>query len=207
MALKTYIQTNLPHLPPTRQSFRLVINGAVSHFKGRLFTSHTLPVQDSPTDIRTAPDGGTGVVPRESYEGRYYDTDLSLGLTETADDILITSAVCKVTMQKTIVATAIAGRDGTVKELISAQDYDIEVTFSLINTVDEYPADAMRLLSDLARENSAVYIDSAFLRLFDIDRAVVEKIEINQSTYGNTQEVVMNLASDNDYEVEVAQSV
>lgn len=88
MALKTYVQTNLPHLPPSRQSLRLVINGMASHFKGRFFTSHSLPVQDSPTDIRTTPDDSVGVAPREAYEGRYYDTDLSLGLTETADDIL-----------------------------------------------------------------------------------------------------------------------
>lgn len=207
MALKTYVQTDLPHLPPSRQSLRLVINGMASHFKGRFFTSHSLPVQDSPTDIRTTPDGSVGVAPREAYEGRYYDTDLSLGLTETADDILIKSAVCKVTLRKTIVSTAIAGRDGTVKELISAHDYDIEITFSLINSEDEYPAEALRLLSDLARENSTVYIDSAFLRLFDIDRVVVKEMEINQATYGNTQDVTLKLDSDNDYEVEVTQSV
>ena len=111
------------------------------------------------------------------------------------------------TLRKTIVSTAIAGRDGTVKELISAHDYDIEITFSLINSEDEYPAEALRLLSDLARENSTVYIDSAFLRLFDIDRVVVKEMEINQATYGNTQDVTLKLDSDNDYEVEVTQSV
>ncbi len=123
------------------------------------------------------------------------------------NDILIKTAVCKVTMTKNIVATAIAGRNGTVKELISAKDHEIEVTFTLINSEDEYPAEALRLLSDLARENSAVYVDSAFLRLFDIDRVVVEKLELTQSTYGNTQEVVLTLQSDNDYEVEVTQTI
>ena len=128
-------------------------------------------------------------------------------MTETADDITIKSAVCKVTLKKTIVSTAIAGRDGTVKECISAQDYEIEASFALINTVDEYPAEAMRRLSDLARKNSAVYIDSAFLRLFDIDRAVVTAMEVSQETYGNTQSVTLKLDSDNDYEVEVTQTV
>ncbi|MBE6339799.1 MAG: hypothetical protein E7069_03535 [Bacteroidales bacterium] len=205
--MEAYIQTNLPHLPQTRQSLRLVTTGAASHFKGRLVQTHTLQTDSQARDVQTAADGSVGVVPRDSYLGRYYNTDLSLGLTETADDVLITSAVCKVTMAKNIVSTAIAGRDGTVKEMISAQDYEIEVTFSLINTEDEYPADAMRQLSELARENSAVYIDSAFLRIFDIDRVVVEKMEIDQATYGNTQEVVMTLKSDDDYEVEVVQTI
>ena len=188
-------------------SGKLVINGLASHFKGRLIASRPLPTPCGATPIGTTPDGSVGVAPREAYEGRYYDTELSLGLTETADDILIKTAVCKVTMTKNIVATAIAGRDGTVKELISAKDHEIEVTFTLINSEDEYPAEALRLLSDLARENSAVYVDSAFLRLFDIDRVVVEKLELTQSTYGNTQEVVLTLQSDNDYEVEVTQTI
>ena len=111
------------------------------------------------------------------------------------------------TLKKTIVSTAIAGRDGTVKECISTQDHEIEASFALINTVDEYPAEAMRRLSDLARKNSAVYIDSAFLRLFDIDRAVVTTMEVSQETYGNTQSVTLKLDSDNDYEVEVTQTV
>lgn len=47
---------------------------------------------------------------------------------------------------------AVTGRDGTVKECISANDYEIEVTFTLISTADEYPAEAMRQLTTLARE-------------------------------------------------------
>lgn len=108
--------------------------------------------------------------------------------------------------KKTIVETAIAGRNGTVKESVSAQDYEVDVTFTLISAADEYPDEAMRRLASLADENSAVYVDSAFLRLFDIDRAVITELTVEQETYGNTQEVTMKLTSDDDYEVEVTAS-
>lgn len=203
---KTLIRTNVPTPPKTRAGVRLVINGLASHFKGRFFRVHQLEEQTEATEVATITET-TGVAPASSYTGKYYETDLSLGLTESADDITIKSAVCKVTLEKNIVETVITGRDGTVKELISANDFTIEASVTLINTVDEYPSEAMRTLSDLARKSSAVYVDSEFLRLFDIDRAVVTQMVIDQSTEGNTQEVTLKLTSDEDYEVEVSESV
>lgn len=100
---------------------------------------------------------------------------------------------------------AVTGRDGTVKECISANDYEIEVTFTLISTADEYPAEAMRQPAALARENSAVYVDSEFLSLFDIDRMVITEMEVNQETYGNTQTVKLKFDSDDEYDVAVTQ--
>ena len=187
-------------------NYNLVINGLASHFKGRFVQTHTLTEKES-EDIQTSQTTAVGVVPRESYLGAYYNTDLGLGLTEQANDILIKSAVCSVKRKKTIQATVIAGRNGTVKELISANDYEITLTFTLLKTDDEYPAEAMREIATLANENSAVFIDSAFLRLFDIDRAVIKELNVDQTTYGNMQEVTLELDSDDDYEVEVRHSV
>lgn len=104
------------------------------------------------------------------------------------------------------VTTAVTGRDGTVKECISANDYEVEVTFMLISTADEYPAEAMRQLAALAREKQTVYVDSEFLRLFDIDRVVVTEMEVNQETYGNTQAVKLKFDSDDEYDIAVTQS-
>lgn len=204
MATKRTIRTLAPQPPRGGRSLTLVINGLASHFKGRAVVTRDLAAQAAATDIATLAEGG--VAPREAYEGRYFDTDLGLGLTETADDIVLTSAVCTVKRKKTIVETAIAGRNGTVKESVSASDYEIEVTLTLISSTDEYPEEAMRRLASLADEKSAVYVDSAFLRLFDIDRAVITELEVSQETYGNTQEVKLELTSDDDYEVEVTAS-
>ncbi len=172
---------------------RLIINGLASHLKGRLAAVRDLP--QAPARAPRAAGPGADL-------GRYYDADLRLGLTEAADDILITSAVCRVTLRKTIVQTAIAGRDGTVKELVAADDFEIEAAITLLADDDQYPAQALRALADLARANGPVHVDSAFLRLFDIDRAVVTELEVCQQTWGNTQEVKLLMVSDDDYEVE-----
>lgn len=177
---------------------RLIINGLASHFKGRLARYSDLP--DAPARAPQARVPGAAL-------GRYYDTDLRLGLTEAADDLLITSAVCRVTLKKNVVATVIAGRDGTVKELVSAADFEVEVTITLLSDADQYPDQVLRALSDLARANSPVHVDSAFLRLFDIDRAVVKELEVSQQTWGNTQEVTLKMDSDDDYDVEVGRPI
>lgn len=184
---------------------RLVINGTLSHIARRLIRTHEL---SSATSMgMSSAEGGVGVKPRESYLGRYYDTDLSLGVGEEADDIVITSAVCSVSLMKSVVMTALAGRDGTVKELISANDYEINVVFHVMSDTDEYPEEGMRRLQALVRENCSLYVDSAFLRLFDIDRVAVLSMEVEQATWGNAQEVSMRLVSDDDYEVEVMQTI
>lgn len=204
MTIKPTIRTLAPQPPRGGRGVTIVINGLASHFKGRAVRTRDIASPATAYDIQTVAEGGVG--PREAYEGRYYDTDLGLGLTETADDIVLTSAVCTVKRKKTIVETAIAGRNGTVKETVSAQDYEIDVTLTLISATDEYPEEGMRRLATLADEKSAVYVDSAFLRLFDIDRAVITELEVDQETYGNTQEVKLKLTSDDDYEVEVTAS-
>lgn len=185
---------------------RLVINGTLSHIARRFMRTHELKAATSSMGMSSA-EGGVGVTPRESYLGRYYDTDLSLGVGEEADDIVITSAVCSVNLMKSVVMTALAGRDGTVKELISANDYEINVVFHVMSDTDEYPEEGMRKLQALVRENCSLYVDSAFLRLFDIDRVAVLSMDVEQATWGNAQEVSMRLVSDDDYEVEVMQTI
>lgn len=181
----------------------IFIKGLTSRLDKRLIVTHPLPEGATRHDLKTS--DSTPVHAPDAYLARYYQTDLGIGLTETADDIRIEAAVCKVTRDKNIVSTAITGRNGTVKELISAKDYEIEATFDILSSSDEYPEQALRRLADLANENSPVYLDSAFLRIFDIDRAVVEKMVVDQTTDGNRQEVTMKLVSDDDYEVAVHQ--
>lgn len=180
----------------------LIINGLASHFAKRLVRTHDLP--QSPQRDNLAEANGVGVSPR-NYEGAYYNTDLSLGTTETAQDITIKSAVCTVTMTKQIVSTPITGRDGTVKELISTDDYEISVSFALMSDSDEYPEEAMRALVALAKEKQSLYVDSDFLRIFDIDRVTVVDLKLDQATYGNVQDVTLTLKSDDDYEVMVSE--
>ncbi len=146
---------------------------------------------------------GVGVHPGDAL-GRFYETDLALGLTESANNIVITDAVCSVSQTKNIVRTALVGMRGTIKESISAGDYEITMKVGLVamengKIVDKYPAEGVRQLRALMDQEQALYVDSEFLRLFDITRVVVTSYRINQDTYSNHQIVTINCVSDEDY--------
>lgn len=146
---------------------------------------------------------GVGVSPTTA-DGNFYQTDLSLGLTESADDILITDAICSISQSRNIVQTSLAGRDGTIKEYISNGDYDINIVVGLVTTedgavIDEYPEAEVKQLRILLEQAQALYVDSEFLRIFDITKLVITSYSLNQDTHSNYQVINIRALSDEDY--------
>lgn len=146
-----------------------------------------------------------GVHPDEAM-GLFYETDLALGKGESADDIIMTDAVCSVSTSKNIVKTALVGLSGTIKEYISQGDYEVSIIVGLVavedgKVVDKYPADGVRDLRELLDHTEALYVDSEFLRLFDITRLVIVDYTIEQMTHSNRQIINIRAISDEDFEI------
>ncbi len=144
-----------------------------------------------------------GVQPVEAL-GKFFETDLALGKTETADDLTIVEAVCSVSMAKNIVKTALVGAKGTIKEYISDGDFDITISVGLVavedgKIVDKYPADGVRDLRELFKVSEAIYVKSDFLQLFDITKIVITDFDVEQMTHSNRQIVQIKAISDEDY--------
>mgnify|MGYP006873041457 CR=1 FL=1 len=180
----------------------LIINGIASHLIKRLVRTHTLNT-DNPqyNGLQIALEG----VKPADYSGQYYNTDLSLGLTEKADDITLKTAICAVARTLNVVETAINGRKGTVKESITAEDYTVDVDVTIANDTDEYPADAIRKLAELMSSGKSLFVDSDYLRLFDITMLAPKSFTLDtQSTEGNYQTIKLSFSSDDDYEVAVS---
>lgn len=177
---------------------QIAINSIARSTATRLVRVYQLPDGEQQRSPQSAAGNGTAA---RALEGRFYSTSLRLGRTEAANDISLSSALCRVSRQKTIVATAIAGQNGTVKELVQAGDYEIELMLDIIAEADEYPEAEVRALVELANANAELYLDSAFLRIFDIDRAVVQSIELQQATHANVQPIAIQLLSDDPYDV------
>jgi hypothetical protein len=81
-------------------------------------------------------DSATGAPLRKYKGGVYYFMPVSFeheGTTWEFDD-----AVVSVTAKKTIVETPLVGRQGTVKELISIDDFEIKLT--AVISGDDYPS-------------------------------------------------------------------
>lgn len=178
---------------------QIALNSMASGAALRLVRVHTLPSGQADRQ----PQSTGSMAAAATYLGQFYSTSLSMGRTEAANDLHFDAAVCCVMREKHIVATPIAGRNGTIKELVQADDYDIELQLDLICTDDRYPEQQLRELVDMADANAEVYLDSDFLRIFDIDRAVVQSIEVQQATHSNVQRVLLHLKSDDAYNVAV----
>jgi hypothetical protein len=82
----------------------------------------------------------------------FYKTDLSgreFFLPVIINNILIPFAVLGMTWKKTIVSTSMPERGGSVKELISIDDYSFNLKGILVNETNDFPDDGVMELFDL----------------------------------------------------------
>ena len=101
---------------------------------------------------------------------------------------------------KTIIKTAVAGRNGTVKESISTKDYQLSVKGVLFNfETNNYPETQVKQLKELFDKNKSISISSRLADIFEISKVVAESLNIEESKHQNTQAFSMNLVSDDDF--------
>lgn len=118
----------------------------------------------------------------------------------------LSGAKIDVTLQNTIVSTALAGRRGTVKEFIKAEDYKITISGQLISTNSgkptAYPVDQLRTLISLMQAEDAIEVSSAYLGFFDVSKVVLKSFTMNQEPkYLNVQPFKLELLSDEDVDL------
>lgn len=119
-------------------------------------------------------DGGTPIR-KSNYLGRYYFMPVYISSANidfaTPDEHIGTTkkigfeiphAVISITGKKTIVETPLTGRSGTVKELISTDDYEISIT-GVIESNDRinYPEAEVAMMKQLFEMNQSVELISA----------------------------------------------
>jgi hypothetical protein len=95
---------------------------------------------------------------------QYYAADLSgreFFLPVWINDFLIPFAVIGMTWRKTIVSTSMPERGGSVKELISIDDYLFTIKGILVNEDNEFPEADIIAMHDLFKINASVRLKSA----------------------------------------------
>jgi hypothetical protein len=116
--------------------------------------------------------------------------------------IVLENVLAEITQSKNIVATAIAGRNGTIKEYFGSDDYKIKLTGALVSAGDEYPLVEIQLLLRIIRKNNVVAISGGYFRLFEIFDAVVTDFAFPQSEgLQNQQLFEIQLLSDTPIEL------
>lgn len=115
-------------------------------------------------------------------------------------------AVVSITGKKTIVETAMVGRKGSVKELISIDDYDIKMVGVLENGNGDYPEQEMQELVRLWEINEAIKMSCALTDYFlkEDDSVVIKTFEpITVEGSEDIQAFNMTLVSDSPFELEL----
>lgn len=161
-------------------------------WEGRDNPIHTTTLGEPITDI-------------DYWQGRYVWCPLTLR-TEDGRELVLPDAVVALTRAKQIITTQVVGMTGTIKEYISAGDYDLNISVGIAAKegsyiTDRYPDEELRLLRELLDMDRPMTVQSAFLDIFEVDRIVVKSYSLTQQTDSNYQELAISALSDDEYNV------
>lgn len=120
------------------------------------------------------------------------------------DDFRIDDVLLTVSQSKKIITTEIQGRDGTVKEYIGLDDFQIQITGRLNGTYNVNPKDLTRQLKIILSAGQPLELTSWYLQNLDITDIVVKDFNFGQ-TEGeySTQYFTINALSDKRFEAKI----
>lgn len=133
---------------------------------------------------------------KKDAQGRWYFMPIEINGVE------IPNAVISIKGKKTIVETTMVGRKGTVKELISVDDFDIEIAGVAMDK--DFPDEAIAELNDLYNINEAVSLKCALTDIFldEEDKVVIKTIDFPaMKGYESVQAFKMSLVTDRSFEL------
>ncbi len=118
-------------------------------------------------------------------------------------ELVLENCLFDTSNSKRIVQTAINGKDGTVKEWISNGDIIINVQVNILNKERNYPVDELIEIMNFLKLNRELSINETHInKILDVSRVVVTSWRHVPKTWSNYQSIMIDLVSDNTYEIE-----
>lgn len=147
-------------------------------------------------NLSTMPDGMVG------HLGKPVFCDMQLELPD-GSFLYLDVVLVDVSMQKTIVKTAVNGMAGTVKEYINDGDYSASIRGVLYsNTPGDYPRSQVDALVAVCKRKEAIPVVSEYLKQFGIFFVVIEGYNFPQRNgWQNTQLFELSAVSDTENDV------
>ena len=118
--------------------------------------------------------------------------------------LLLQNTIISMKLKKTIVETPLIGRQGTVKEMISIDDWDIHLKGMIVSADNEYPDDAVNELKDFILLNEVLDIDSVLtaIMLDKDEKVVIKDFELSEMRgIQHAQGFTLSLVSDVQFEL------
>lgn len=146
---------------------------------------------------------GTPVVIDLTFNSVTY-TDFVQNRQVTTEQVRLQTVLCTVTRPSIIVKTQIQGRNGTVKEYISKDDYSVTINGIIAGENGQYPESAALALQRMCEAPVAIPVVSRFLNGLGIYNIVVEDYSMPQTAGGiSKQEFTINSISDEPLELQI----
>lgn len=165
------------------------------------FTGKDFDNDSDYADEKTTSDKGS-VLRKKDAQGRYYF--MPVVFEHKGKDYEIPNAVISFTGKKNVVETAMVGRKGSVKELISIDDYEISIQG--IASSDDFPEAAIAELNELYTINEAITLKCALTDIFmeEDDRVIIRSIDISDMKGSETFQVFkIDLVTDRSFELTI----
>lgn len=167
--------------------------------KNRTNQSPEYNYEGDENEFKTHSDLGSLLRKRDA-QGRYYF--LPVVLIHKGKEYEIPNAVISFTGKKNIAETIMVGRKGSVKELISIDDYEISIQGVALET--DFPESALSALNELYNINESITLKCALTDIFmeEDDRVVIKSIDIaDMKGTENVQVIKMSLVTDRSFEL------
>jgi hypothetical protein len=148
---------------------------------------------------KTSSDFGS-TLRKKDAQGRWYF--MPVVLEHKGAEYEIPNAVISIRGKKTIVETAMVGRKGTVKELISVDDYEIRIAGVCLDV--DFPDQQINALNELYNINESVTLKCALTDIFldEEDKVVIKSIDFAEMKGCETAQVfTMELVTDRSFEL------
>jgi hypothetical protein len=157
------------------------------------------PVVHKADELKTHSDLGA-TLRKKDASGRYYF--MPVVLIHKGTEYEIPNAIIGYTAKKTIVETPMIGRQGTVKELININDYEINIAGAAIDS--DWPEAQLKELNELFTINEAIELKCALTDLFmeTDDKVVIKSMDFTEMKGTETlQTVRISLVTDRSFEL------
>lgn len=120
----------------------------------------------------------------------------------TYNDVTIETVILTLSRPKKIVKTDITGRDGTVKEYINQDDWQVTINGVITGANGVYPTQAVMALHDICNAPVSIPAVSWYLQNFNIYNLVIETFAFDQEPGGiSKQNFTLNCISDKPIEL------
>ena len=148
---------------------------------------------------KTSSDFGS-TLRKKDAQGHWYF--MPIALEHKGTEYEIPNAVISIRGKKSIVETAMVGRKGTVKELISVDDYEIRIAGVCLDV--DFPDQQINALNELYNINESVTLKCALTDIFldEEDKVVIKSIDFAEMKGCETAQVfTMELVTDRSFEL------